>query len=140
MHLSLHKKGIEMDSIVEVIRKADSAYYGEGIPMENIAEAESKLHLKFAKDYTEYLNAFGIAAVNGHELTGLDSDDRVNVVTVTLQNRDKAVQDLGKYYVIEESNIDGLVVWQDQSGKVFVFTDDGNLFPLCNSLVEYINR
>ncbi len=38
---------------------------------------------------------------------------------VILKNREKNRNVKGHFYVIEETHIDGIVIWQSKSGKVF---------------------
>jgi hypothetical protein len=50
-------------------------------------DAEKKLSVRFASEYADYLELFGIAAVNGHELTGLSSSALTNVIEVTKEEK-----------------------------------------------------
>lgn len=128
----------ELD-LLRIIGLNSEAFHGKGVEALEIIEAEEELNLLFADDYREYLLAFGIAAVNSHELTGLTSAERTNVVAVTLKNRAYTDDYKKDFYVIEEGNIDGLVVWQNRSGEIFVNCFGDEPEKIANSLAEYIN-
>ena len=60
-----------MENIIEVLRSSDDLFAGKGASKEQIDEASKALGLAFAEDYLMYLQEFGLAFVNGHELTGI---------------------------------------------------------------------
>ena len=123
----------------ESFEAMDDLFAGTGVSAGEIAEAEKTLNCKFAEEYRQYLREFGIAAVNGHELTGLSSAKRTNVVDVTLEERTREHYEPipDDWYVVEDANIDDIIVWQSEAGEIFQSGADGN-FKICASLVEYI--
>ena len=106
-------------SIRELIASKEDAYFGNGVPEEQIRAAEEKLSLSFAADYREYLSTVGLAMFDGHELTGIGKAERTDVVSVTMQM--KALQDdiPADWYVVENENMDGAAIWQDSKGRIF---------------------
>ncbi len=109
-------------SIREILATREDVFLGNGVSEKQIIEAESELKLKFAEDYVEYLSTVGLAMFDGHELTGIGKAERTNVVSVTKQI--KATKDgiPADWYVIENENMDGAVIWQDSKGQVFFNT------------------
>ena len=85
----------------------------------------------------EYVAAFGAASFAGHELTGVCGSKRLNVVPVTLEERSNTTVPLD-WYVLEQANIDGIVLWQDRSGAVYQTAPHIKPRKFCGSLAEYI--
>lgn len=109
-----------------------------GVSMEQIADAENALALHFADDYREYLCAFGIASAGGHEFTGICNSKRLNVVDVTLTGRKITFNIPHDWYVLEESNIDGIVIWQNSIGEVFQTQPGREAIKVANSICDYL--
>ena len=126
-------------NIVEKIASIEDMSSCVGASDEQIMEAEKALGLKFSYDYSACLRAFGLAAVNGHELTGLGKTSYLNVVDVTETERKNNTQISGNLYVIEKTNIDGIIVWQDMSGIIYTAEPGCNIKKVCDSLSEYID-
>lgn len=127
-----------MSSLVKKIKSSPDALFGKGVSAEEIAKAEEKLQLKFAKEYCDYLSAFTVVAIDGRELTGLSNSKRVNVVAVTESQR-KLNQDApANLYVVEEANIDGIVVWQNESGMVYQTAPGAKMIKVADSLESYL--
>lgn len=74
---------------------------------------------------------------DGNELTGVCGSKQLNVVPVTLEERSNTTVPLD-WYVLEQANIDGIVLWQDKSGAVYQTAPHIKPRKLCGSLAEYI--
>ena len=119
-----------MKRIYEAILSRNALVTKGEVPDEKITSAQSDLGVLFSEEYIE-----------GHELTGISSIKRLDVVSVTKSNRqtlNNAVA-VNELYVLEEADIDGIVIWQDSNGLVY------KTFPGCekpiqinNSFAEYI--
>lgn len=128
-----------MGNIVDTLKKKDDLLHGKGTDMQWIYDAEQALGTKFAKEYTEYLLAFGVAAYDGHEMTGASKSSRINVVDVTRKYRvDTDIFD--DMYVVEETNYDGIIIWQSSSGEVYQSDIYKHVDKIYDSLSEYINN
>ena len=57
--------------IIDEMQHMEDLLSGNGVTVEEISNAEMQLGIVFADDYKQYLIGYGIAVVNGHELTGL---------------------------------------------------------------------
>ena len=108
-----------MSRIIEEFSKKSNFYSEKGASDEMIKQAEVALGLKFADDYKEYLQQFGAVSCGGHELTGFSEDANLDVVKVTVKNRESNPNVKMPLYVVEETHIDGIVIWQSESGEVF---------------------
>ena len=78
-------------------------------------------------------------ACNGHELTGLGASSRLNVVDVTLEERQRNLNISPDWYVIEQTNIDGMVIWQSETGEIYQAVNEAGK-KICGSLMEYIEN
>lgn len=104
-----------------------------------IAAAEERLGLRFSDEYRDYLSAFGAASWYGHELTGICGADRLNVVNVTLSLRPEHPGIPAHWYVVEESGVDGIAIWQTPDGAIFQSAPGRPSLRLCGSLCEYMD-
>lgn len=128
-----------MEDIIKTLKDVPDFIGGTGRTEAEIESAEKKLGIEFAPDYKTYLKEIGLACFDGHELTGICEDPRLDVVHVTKDQRENNPKSRS-LYVIEEANIDGIVIWQDFSGKIYM--TEGNSSPklIADSLSAYIQR
>ncbi|SDB05008.1 SMI1-KNR4 cell-wall [Ruminococcaceae bacterium FB2012] len=129
---------MKKQNIIEVIKKYKDSFDPKRIPQKYITETEASIGLKFSAEFKEYLKTFGIAAVNGHELTGISKSKRLNVVDVTISERGYNPSIPMDWYVVEQANIDGIVIWQNKKGEIFQTIPRADPIKLCDSLAEYI--
>lgn len=127
-----------MNDIVLTLKRQEDLFFLKGVPEEQINYAEAKLGLKFSGEYRSYLLAFGVASANGHEFTGICNSPRLNVVDVTLEERKYNSNVPPDYYVVEQANIDGIVLWQKASGEIFQTSPFQPPVPFCASLCELL--
>ena len=125
--------------VVEVLKSKESLIAGSGVDEATIKDAELKIGVTFSADYKEYLMAFGLAMYSGHEMTGLGKSKRTNVVDVTIHQKELN-GNIDKMYVIEESNIDGIVIWQSSDGTVYATKGNSKPTKICDSLAQYIGE
>lgn len=128
-----------MENIIEILKASDDLSAGKGATREQIDAASKALGLTFAEDYLQYLQTFGLAYVSGHELTGIGIIPRNDVVSATLEKRElpHAREIPEDWYVLEDTNIDSIVIWQSSKGLVYMETP-GKIKQICSSMVEYI--
>ena len=127
-----------MNTISDVIKNKPNLYFGKGVTEGEIDSAERDLNLSFSKDYKMYLLQYGLISYDNHELTGLCNSHRLNVVCVTKEERKIHPQIPSDMYVIEQTNIDGIVIWQSSNGEVFQTSPNTAPMKIADSLVEYI--
>lgn len=123
--------------IVAFIKSFPDYIGANGKSESEIKECEDKLNAIFAPDYRKYLEETGVACFDGKELTGICSSKRLNVVDVTLEARAKASSFFNDLYVVEQTNINGIVIWQDKEGKIYQVGQNGLIQQCYKSLSEY---
>lgn len=126
-------------NIIDVISSLKAYDYALGATFKEIEEAQKVLGLVFADEYIRYLSEFGAITYYGHELTGITPINRLSVVSVTtdLKQFHKVPN---SFYVIEELNIDGIVIWQDYTSSIFQSTPDTVPIKISDSLADYIQN
>ncbi len=127
-----------MTNIIEILHSYPDFLGGSGSSNETIVDAENRLNLRFSQEYREYLQTFGVAMFGGHEFTGISKSSRTNVVDVTLLERTKNALIPNSLYVIEETNIDGIVIMQNESGEIFFVQPHRPPTKEFDSLVDFI--
>lgn len=127
-----------MKNITQLIPEKKNFRKRQGVTENQIKKSETLLNLEFSDEYKEYLSAFGAASIYGHEFTGICDTERLNVVTVT--NEEKGFNPFvpQEFYVVEQLNIDGIVIWQSKEGALYQSIPNGAFEKICESLVEYI--
>ena len=128
-----------MNAILDVLRNAPDFIGGKGCGNVAISDAEQALGIRFAPDYRAYLQKIGLACFDGHELTGICKAFRLNVVDVTLDER-KQCPDAAGWYVVEQANVDGIVIWQGPSGEIYQTMPGVSARKIYNSLTEYVTE
>lgn len=128
-----------MSDIIEALKSTPDYIGGSGRTEDEIRKAEELIGVEFASDYRCYLKEIGLACLDGHELTGICKSIRLNVVDVTLSKR-QHVSEAYAWYVVEETGIDGIVIWQAPDGSVYETTPNSRHKKIANSLLEYITK
>lgn len=128
-----------MNDIIKTLKYAPDFIGGRGRSDKEIESAEKELGINFASDYKTYLKEIGLACFDGHELTGLSQDPRLDVVHVTKDQRENNPE-AKNCYVVEEANIDGIVIWQDKDGKIYMTEENSKPRLIADSLLDYIQK
>ena len=127
-----------MNTIIDALKGMQDYIGSNGRTDVDIGYAEDNLQLFFSKDYQEYLGQIGLACFDGHELTGITDDERLDVISVTKEKRALFANIPLSWYVIEEANIDGIVIWQNAEGEIYQTSPGCKPSKIANSLLEYI--
>ncbi len=125
-------------NIISILKEQAGFVSLKGVGVQDIQEAEKTLGLKFSQEYGEYVREFGVASFRGHELTGICNIPYLNVVDVTMADRELMQNIEASWYVIEEAHIDGIVIWQNEVGHVHQTSPSGLPIKIADSLLEYI--
>lgn len=128
-----------MNDFIKKLKILPDFVSGKGTETTEVGSAEKRLGLKFSDEYKQYLLTVGVASADGHEFTGITPIERINVVNVTEYERKNNPTVPGNLYVIEQANIDGIVIWQSETGEIYQTMPNTNPVRLCNSLSEYID-
>ena len=129
-----------MSELKKAFAAKRKVFSGSAASEKEIAAAEKELGLVFASDYREYLSSYGVAAYDGHELTGITQSPRLNVVEVTRQESVLLDPIPKGLYVIERTGIEEIIVWQSESGEIYYSSPNVPLTKMCGSLAEYISK
>lgn len=127
--------------IIKIIESLENLCEPHPANIEQVEEAQRILGVKFADDYTQLLLKHGPLVAKGIELLGIADPkfEYINVVPNTLREYEYDKTAPKNMYVIEDIGIDGLLIWQDQTGAVYgKMRFDTELEKLSNSLAEYI--
>lgn len=76
----------------------------------------------------------------GHELTGVCDIPRLNVVNVTVEAREYNPLVPLEWYVVEEAHIDGIMIWQSQTGEIYQSQPGVTPEKIADSLADYLDR
>ena len=129
-----------MKDIIQIISNLEDMRFIKRASMKQIIEAEKKLGVSFADDYTKYVEKYGVISARGIELTGVTTHERLSVVSVTKKERNMNSNIPANMYVIENIAIDGIIALQDETGKVYTITPNGTPKLSYNSLSEYVEK
>ena len=127
-----------MKDIIELLKTKEFLNKCESISDDKIAEAENVLSLHFNAEYNRYVSEFGFAVFENHDLTGICKAKRLNVVDVTISEREMNPDVPDDWYVIEQLNIDGIVIWQSSTGEIYQTAPNTKPKKIYDSLSEYI--
>ncbi len=128
-----------MGEMLEIFENKRDFYCEKSASDEAIENAEKKIGITFADDYKEYLKLYGSVSCAGHELTGISEDRNLDVVTATLCNYEENPNVQEPFYVIEETHIDGIVIWQTPSGEIYQSEYKEKPIKIHDSLADYIS-
>lgn len=129
-----------MSHIVKIIQSLQNYRKAGKATKIEIVDAEISLRLNFSDEYKEYLEEFGAVSAYGMELTGLISVEYRNVVNVTKEEWELNLKIPHTMYVVENTFVDGIVIWQDTNGLIYQSTSGTEAKQIANSLAEYLQK
>ena len=127
-----------MSDIINIIKSLPQLSYVDGASKSSISNAETQLCLTFSSEYRKYLAEFGSIAAKGIELTGLINADYCNVVFITKQEWELNNNIPHTMYVVENTCVDGIIVWQDSKGYIYKSAPNSTPKKIAKSLSDYI--
>lgn len=129
-----------MTKIVKLINSLPNLLTLKPATAKEITEAEIRLRVGFSEDYKEYLAAFGAIMADGIELSGIAKSEYRNVVSITKKERELNSKVPFNMYVIENTGVDGIIIWQDTNGTVYQTQPNIAPRPIAASLADYIEK
>ena len=129
-----------MKNIVDLINTLPGMLPLKSATEVQITDAELQLRVRFADEYKEYLKAFGAIMADGIELTGIARSEYRNVVSLTKKERELNSKVPNTMYVIENTCVDGIIIWQDTAGIVYQTSPGTEPLKIASSLYEYITN
>ena len=127
-----------MATIVNTIRELSNLLSLKSASRTEITDAELQLRMIFSDEYKVYLSTFGAIMADGIELTGISKAEHRNVVPVTKQEWELNNNVPHSMYVVENTGIDGVIIWQDASGVIYQTFPNEKPKQIASSLNEYI--
>ena len=128
-----------MKNIVEIINSLSNLLPLKPATSIQIADAELQLRISFANEYKEYLAVFGAIMADGIELTGITKSEHRNVVAQTQSEWKLNAKIPHNMYVIENTHVDGIIIWQDTNGLIYQSSPSSDAKQIARSLAEYIS-
>ena len=128
-----------MSKIIEIINKLPELLPLKPATDIDIRDAEIQLRVSFDDEYKEYLLAFGAIMADGIELTGIAKSAHRNVVNQTKQEREMNPKIPNTMYVIENTGVDGIIIWQDITGGIYQSSPNAEPKKIAESLSEYLS-
>lgn len=127
-----------MSNIVQVVNSLPKLLALRPADETQINDAAIQLRISFAEEYKEYLAAFGAILADGIELSGIAKADHRSVVVLTQKEWGLNSKVPHNMYVIENTHIDGIVVWQDASGVIYQSRPSMEPVKIADSLSDYL--
>ena len=127
-----------MSKIINVINGLENLLPLKPALIEDVENIEIELALPLAEEYKEYLLKYGAIMADDVELTGVAKSKNRDVVQVT--QREWVANNKIKHnlYVVENVGIEGIIIWQDGSGKIYESSPNNGAKQIANSLAEYL--
>lgn len=127
-----------MSKIIDVINGLKNLLPLKPATTEMIENIEIELALPLAEEYKEYLLKYGAIMADDVELTGVAKSKNRDVVQVTKREWASNSKIKHNLYVVENVGIEGIIIWQDGSGKIFESSPNNEAKQIANSLAEYL--
>lgn len=128
-----------MSKIIDVINNLENLLPLKPASIEDVENVEIELALPLAEEYKEYLLVFGAIMADDVELTGIAKSKTRDVVQVTKREWAANSRINHNLYVVENVGIDGIIIWQNGSGKVYESRPNCGAVKIADSLVEYLD-
>ncbi len=127
-----------MSKIIEIVNTLPELLPLKPATAVQIIDAELQLRVSFADEYKEYLANFGAIMADGVELTGIAKAEYRNVVSVTKKERGLNPNIPNTLYVVEDTHIDGIIIWQDTQGLIYKSHPESEPCKIAESLGDYL--
>ena len=127
-----------MNNIIKTINSLPDLLPLKPATTMQITDAELQLRVSFADEFKEYLAEFGAIMADGIELAGIAKAEHRNVVSLTKKERRLNPKVPNTLYVVEDSHIDGVIIWQDTEGNIYQTSPNTEPKKIAGSLAEYI--
>lgn len=127
-----------MTNIVDLINSLPDMLPLKPATEVQITDAELQLGVRFADEYKEYLKVFGAIIADGIELSGIAKSEHRSVAALTKKEWELNPKVPHTMYVIENTCVDGIVIWQDTTGVVYETNPNSAPIRIADSLQDFI--
>ena len=128
-----------MTRIIQVINSLSALITLTPATQTQIADAELQLRVRFSNEYKEYLASYGSIMADGIELSGIAKSEHRNVVSLTKKEWDLNPKIPHSMYVVENTCVDGIIIWQDASGSIYQSSPSTDPKQVAKSLADYLS-
>ncbi len=128
-----------MKKIIEVINNLPDLLPLKSASDTQITDAEIQLRVSFAEEYKDYLSEFGAIMADGIELSGIAKAEHRNVVALTKKERELNPKVPNTMYVIENTCVDGIIIWQDTKGDIYQTQPNMEPKKIADSMADYVS-
>lgn len=128
-----------MEININMFHALENFYALSAATEEEVNNAEKSLGVSFANDYKQCVLSYGAISGNAHELTGVCDISRLNVVTVTEEERSLRDDIPADWYVIEQLHIDSAVIWQSPDGAIYQAVPGCPPEKIFDDLISYVS-
>lgn len=127
-----------MKTIIGVINSLPNLLPLKAASSMQIIDAELQLRVSFSNEYKEYLSTFGAIMADGIEVSGIAKSEHRNVVALTKKEWALNPKVPHTMYVVENTCVDGIIIWQDTTGEVYQTYPNHTPKKIADSLQDYI--
>ena len=127
-----------MSIIIETIQALPDLLPLKAATNKEITDAELQIRTSFSDEYKEYLSVFGAIIADGIELSGIAKSEHRNVVRLTKQERELNSKVPNSMYVVENTGVDGIIIWQDTNGMIYKTHPNTQPEQIAESLSDYL--
>ncbi|MBY0124387.1 SMI1/KNR4 family protein [Bacillus sp. S/N-304-OC-R1] len=127
-----------MSNINNLIENSKAMTIGN-VDYEVIREAESQLRFTFPQEYRNFIESFGSLACGSNEVFGLGTNDYLNVVNATQQERDLNENMLESYIVIQNLGVEGILIVMDADGTIYEYRNN-EFKKLYDSFYDFLKQ
>lgn len=128
-----------MKKIIDVISALPELLPLKAATSMQITDAELQLRVSFSNEYKEYLSTFGAIMADGLELSGIAKSEHRSVVSLTKKEWELNPKAPHTMYVVENTSVDGIIIWQDTNGLIYQSTPTSRPTQIATSLADYIS-
>lgn len=128
-----------MSKIIDIIKALPGLLSLKPATEIEVKDAEIQLRVNFNTEYKDYLLAFGAIMADGIELTGISKSTHRNVVAQTKQERNLNSTVPITMYVVENTGVDGIIIWQDTAGAIYQSSPNHKPKKIADSLSVYLS-
>ena len=128
-----------MSNIIKVVNSLSNLLPLKPASDTQITDAELQLRVSFAEEYKDYLSEFGAIMADGIELSGIAKAEHRNVVALTKKERVLNPKVPNTMYVIENTCVDGIIIWQDTKGAIYQTQPNMEPKKIADSMAEYVS-
>lgn len=124
--------------ILEIIKNLKNLRSLGEVNEAKISEAENLMGIKFADEFKKYAKKYGAISAYGFELLGVSDHKRLDAANATLEERKLNKNFPNDMYIIENLEIDGILILQNEKGEIFEIYPNAKPKKIFDNLAQYL--